>query len=1061
MLRHEDSLVSPEADASQADSHQDDSSPASSARAEPEIAVLRACLLQAAALRERRPDGGSPDAGDSSIVRAWSDRALAPDTTLDSYLSVQCLDREGLTALLTGGRWSPRERSAEWIDSVEDWLITPVDTPPTPFGPLIVEGTRLAELPFDGLLAPILHAQQGRFDRHPDLAPAARTDLLTGLAEILATLALRCLLAELAHDDVSGAYARLNTALSLPYFRRVFFSRYPVLARDLVAAISSWGDHVERILTRLSSDTRALRDADLLPRGTDALEAVHFAGDAHDDGQSVAILRFASGHRLVYKPRDCRVFTLYEEVNAVLAEVLQPDVSLYSPRSLVRDGYGWVEYVERPDATADDPRTHLRKLGGLLAVTWVLGASDMHLENVIATAAGPVPVDLETLIQNRSHRTSAMTASARAIDELNSSVLGTGILPVRLTTGESSSIDVSVATGGLGSEGRTAVIHQVVGACTDDMRISAVDTPVGTSQNQPPGMTLALVRAGREVIAAGFAETVRAVIQRRAAIIDLLSTAPSMTARHILRATRSYSLLLTEMRQPGRLRTGIDRDHLLRSLWTRLADHPDEAELIDAEERSLRRRDVPLFTTSLDSRALTADHGRALSDYFTRTLRDDVIARLTALDEASIERSIALIRESILAASPGEHEDDEVQAVTPRARSTVRELARAQAGLLANTAILGDDDVTWISVCSSTDSTGLEYRPVGPTLYDGLAGIAFSAACAHRVFPHLGLDDLAGRASHAIAAILDDWSAARVSLPIGAFSGASGLLYSLARQDSLLGTDRYRTTRLAAIRQVTEGARSDTFFDVMAGSAGALAVLTSLPESETEEGRTAVRTLAEHLLENAVDAGDGALAWESGTARVRLGGFSHGSTGIGWALARAADALDDREIGEAALAALRFDDTLFDPRRGRWLDARTESLEQGRLFPAHWCHGTAGIAMARAASAALLDAPDLLERAVIGANQTTDDRLPADDSLCHGALGNLLALRAFDKHAPGCVDVASFAERTLDRIGRSAARSGLPRGITTVRGLLLGTAGALSALCRELDPDLPNVLLLE
>lgn len=1052
MLHHQDALVSPEADTSQADSRQADSS---------EAAVLRACLLQAAALRERRPDGCSSHTGDPSIVRAWSYRALALDTTLDSYLSAQHLDREGLAALLTGGRWSPRERSAEWADSVEDWLITPLDTPPTTIGPLIVEGTRLDALPFDGLLAPVVHAQQGRLDRHPDLTPAARTDLLTGLAEILATLALRSLLAELARDDVSGAYTRLNAALSAPESRRAFFSSYPVLARDLVAAISSWGDHIDRILTRLSIDTQALRDAGLLLHGIDALEAVRFAGDAHDDGQSVAILRFASGHRLVYKPRDCRVFTLYEEVNAVLAEVLHPDASLYSPRALIRDGYGWVEYIERPDSDAGDPHTYLRKLGGLLAVTSVLGASDMHLENVIATAAGPVPVDLETLIQNRSHRESTMTASARAVDELNSSVLGTGILPVRLTTGESTSIDVSVATGGLDSESRTAVIHQVVGALTDDMRMSAVQMPIGSSHNQPPGMTLALVRAHRDVIAAGFAETVRAVIQRRADIIDLISTAPAMTVRHILRATRSYSLLLTEMRQPSRLRSGIDRDHLLRSLWTRLADHPDEAELIDAEEQSLRRRDVPLFSTALDSRTLTADHDRASPDYFTRTLRDDVIARLTALSEEGVEKSITLIRESILAASPGEHADGGGKAVTPLPRGDVRKLARAQAGLLADTAILGEDDVTWISVCSSTDSTGLEYRPVGPTLYDGLAGIAFSAACAHRVFPHLGLDELAGRASHAIAAILDDWSASRLPLPIGAFSGASGLLYSLAQQDSLLGTDRYRMTQLKAIRRLTAEARSDTYFDVMAGSAGALAVLTALPEADTEEGQTALRILVRHLLDHAVDADDGSLAWESGTRRVRLGGFSHGATGIGWALARAAVALDDREIGEAARRALRFDDTLFDPQKGRWLDARTESLEQGRLFPTHWCHGAAGIAMARATSAALLDAPDLLERAVIGAQETSADRLPSDDSLCHGALGNLLALRAVAERAPDSVDIENFAERAIERIGRSGARSGLPSGITTVRGLLLGTAGALYALCREIDPALPNVLLLE
>ena len=186
--------------------------------------------------------------------------------------------------------------------------------------------------------------------------------------------------------------------------------------------------------------------------------------------------------------------------------------------------------------------------------------------------------------------------------------------------------------------------------------------------------------------------------------------------------------------------------------------------------------------------------------------------------------------------------------------------------------------------------------------------------------------------------------------------------------------------------------------------------------------------------------------------------MSHGATGIGWALAAASATLADRTMADAAQRALGFDDNLFDVKPGRWLDARPESLAQGRLFPTHWCHGTAGIALARADAAVLLGDDTLLPLADLGALETATD-LPSDDSLCHGSLGNLMALRGIESR--GGPAAGDYAERVIARIDRDGPHSGLPSGITTVRGLMVGTAGTLYALCRELDPDLPNILLLE
>ncbi|MBF4624591.1 type 2 lanthipeptide synthetase LanM family protein [Clavibacter sp. VKM Ac-2872] len=1047
------------------------------------ITAVELSLLQAARLRERRAATRADARPVPELTRAWRVDALVDDGTHAAYLAGQLLDGDDLVALLAGDAWTPRAASADWLARVDPWLVQPpvsAEAYAPANGHLVVEDTRVAGLPFAALLGPVVGAQRAHLDGRPWLSPTARADLLDGLAERLATLALRVLIAELAADPGPDRYARLEARLADPAHRAAFLSRHPVLARDLVTAIGSWRAHVARVLDRLHVDHGDLVRVGLAPERLDALEAVDLgSGDPHDGGQSVATLRFSDGRRLVYKPRDCRVFALYRDLVDALAPALPAEIRLRAAAVLPRDGYGWVEFVAHADdASAAIPLSrHLGRLGSLLAVAHVLGASDLHLENVIASADGPVPIDLETLIQNRSEVDGEDgTALRRASRMLNASVLGSGILPVQLTTGEGTSIDVSVSTGGLHDAGTTATVHQVVDAATDGMRIEAREMPVGRSRNQPPGATLARIRSGRAALADGYARTFRAVIELRAEVRAILSAAPDMSSRHIVRATRSYSLLLTEMRRPRPLRSGIDRDHLLRHLWTRIEDHPADAALIEAEERALWRLDVPLFSTRMDARALIADDREVAPGRFARTTREDVLDRLAGLTLDDLPESLRLIDESVLAATATPDGDDDRDAATGRqaadaaaspARAprmdddALREAARGQARLLLDSAVLGRDDATWIGLSSSLDSSGLEYRPAGPTLYDGLAGIAFAATHAHGVLPDLGLDDLAGRAMHAVTAILDDWTRGLIDLPVGAYSGAAGLLFALAHHDARVGDDAHRDLRAAAVRRLGEVAHEDTHLDVMAGVAGACAVVAGLPEGATEGGRATLRALVGRLMSTAVEVDGGALVWETGAERARLGGFSHGASGVGWALARTAGVLDDEAIADAAVRALRFDDALFDPSRRRWRDARPEARSATGSFPAHWCHGTAGIAMARADAAAALRRTDLLELALVGARETASDALPSDDSLCHGTLGNLIAVRGVTRRIGGEAGLAEYRDRALRRVLRAGPRSGLPEGVTSVRGLMLGTAGALYALCRELDPGIPDALLLE
>jgi putative lantibiotic modifying enzyme len=117
--------------------------------------------------------------------------------------------------------------------------------------------------------------------------------------------------------------------------------------------------------------------------------------------------------------------------------------------------------------------------------------------------------------------------------------------------------------------------------------------------------------------------------------------------------------------------------------------------------------------------------------------------------------------------------------------------------------------------------------------------------------------------------------------------------------------------------------------------------------------------------------------------------------------------------------------------------------------------------MARASAAGILNDGTLIDYARKGALATLSGSLPADDSLCHGTLGNLLSIEAEGHRLAAPVELSSFRGAIAERFSRCVPRVGMPEGVTTVRGLMLGTAGIIYALSKQIDPSIPNVMILE
>jgi lantibiotic modifying enzyme len=130
---------------------------------------------------------------------------------------------------------------------------------------------------------------------------------------------------------------------------------------------------------------------------------------------------------------------------------------------------------------------------------------------------------------------------------------------------------------------------------------------------------------------------------------------------------------------------------------------------------------------------------------------------------------------------------------------------------------------------------------------------------------------------------------------------------------------------------------------------------------------------------------------------------------------------------------------------------------------AAWCHGAAGIGLARLRALPHLDDPKLREEIHIALNTTLSHGFGHSHCLCHGDMGNLDLLLeaslALDDRG-WRVQVERLVAMVLDSIDRHGWACGGP-GAVEMPGLMLGLAGIGYQMLRLGEPHrVPSVLML-
>lgn len=908
------------------------------------------------------------------------------------------------------------------------------------------------------------------------------------LYTVLHTKVSRLLILELNAARVTGRLSGQNSEQRWQEFielssQRTFWddlvNHYPTLLSRVNAIVQNRCTATLRFAQRWTTDRNRLEGLCAgvpCSGGLGELNELSFgAGDSHCGGSTVAIAR-GEGWRVVYKPRSLAIDGALRSFVAELAGDHGSALSVRIPEAMDCGDYGWIEFVTHRFAAGNEELLGFyRGIGHLLALMRLLSGSDLHAENVIAHGGSPVVVDCETLFTPKIPQSPSGYGEAldRAGELIARTVLSAGLLPGRGMGLGWRGVDPS-AVGMLPGEQPMQRQQGIIGAGTDEAHIGLVLVEAPVSQNHPSPRP-ALAEYWPEVLR-GFDE-LTATLRRLDAGGSLrprLRVFEDCRIRVVLRATEVYAEIGRMLWHPASLHDpGPARQRafgLLQKMAENVSTAPGDPAVIHAEIDELLEGDIPYFSAVVREGRLQGPGGT----YWLPPCHL-VEAALADWRNADFALEQKVIQASLVSAYTNDGWKSHGTSVLrthgrggdleARRRRLVAQIIQS---IMTNAIHAEDGSVAWIAPVLT--QTGWSVLPLQQDFYNGISGLTLllgaylHETAAGRADAIHELDRLFAATLHTLHLAeakrerLGDEGLRLRPLPPGGYLGLGAQIwtYIVLAHWGLDGGDGLQRARKLA-EQIPAAAAVDDAHDLLSGSAGAIAPLLMLAGKTGDGSYVRMASQLGDLLHERAKHQDGQAYWPHTLSPEGLGGFAHGVTGIGWALARLAHATGSARHEQLAHEAFAFEDALFDEEEQNWRDLR---MLEGSKTAAAWCHGAVGIGLAH------LDLDPALAHASTrkfvrrAAAATWRLGLGWNHCACHGDLG---AWELLDHAiAAGEAPKELSASYLFDIILTSLEQDGLSCGMgqkAFAPGLLPGLGGVAYQLLRaHPEHDLPSIL---
>ncbi len=835
--------------------------------------------------------------------------------------------------------------------------------------------------------------------------------------------------------------------------RLSIYLEYPVLTRRVWQMLEQWFLVSSEFIERLNADYGLLNER----FGLDStiLVAITGAGDLHCQGRSVQILEFANKKKLVYKPRSLALDDVFSDLLQFLsARGLKPGLRI--PETVDRGRYGWSEHISQHDCQSEAQiKKFYERIGVWLALLYLLGANDLHLENLIASGEFPIVIDLETVFHPELRDSTIESADDLAMNRLFDSVMDIGLLPTPLRK-DGGSMDIS----GIGAKPDQVVpfnMDIIEDEQSDEIFVGKAPARIGKIYSNPC-LSGAIIEPAKyhRYIKKGFAAAYRLLqdlsgeLRAKGGWFERFSKLP---IRVIVRPTPFYSQFLVASLHPHFNHRGLDQDFNLRDLWAQTKQDPIYERLIASECCQLILGDIPYFSTTPDSKDIIGGDGTVIASVLAKSGLELSEGRFRRMSESDLSFQLWLIDATLQSMSLENAAILQAKGY-PRKCTDFLDAAIACGDRLVETAITYMQQSSWICLSLAGEKEhGVSYCKLGiieQDLYRGSLGIALFLAYLYSLTGVQCYKEIAEGCLNQARA--NQYSKLRM---LGAYGGLCGLVYVNMHLAALFKYNDLDQRTHFAIDLLPALIESDSMLDLIYGCAGAIPVLLAyssyFPDSNALE---LARACGDKLLNEASTGIDGKLTWKSLNMPR---GFSHGLSGIAFGLSGLARATNDEKYYSAFTATLTAEDELL--KGNRW----TDFLENPQGIA--WCHGAAGIALSRMRIYQEHGLAQAKEEALRALHFLLGGQAQAEHSICHGSLGNLepllLASEIFGEQTIWQTELQLRSKKILKDINSSGWKSRLASQVSEP-GLMTGLAGiGFEFLRLHASRKVPSILLLD
>lgn len=868
-----------------------------------------------------------------------------------------------------------------------------------------------------------------------------------------------------------------------------FFQKYPVLGRLVATVVDFWVDSTAEFIQRLAQDTPDIQRTFNSTHANGKIAEIQTSlSDSHKQGRTVFVLTFESGLKLVYKPKGLGIEVAFNQFLKWCNQHSQL-LELKTLQLLNRDTYGWVEYVEHQPC--DDEAAAVRfyqRAGMLMCIIYALRGTDCHNENVIASGEHLVLIDVETILHHEPHLLESLNnqnEDEKIVEQqFRNSVLRTGLLPEwNFSSDRRIAFDIS----GLGSTTTQQAPQKFPywqSINTDNMHLQYKYANLLIEKNVAYLGDIALSATDyQEQIATGFEEMYRFLIAHKDVLLALDSPLTAMQeqqVRFIFRHTRTYGTILNKTWTPDYLKHGVDYSIELDRLscaFLAVREKPNAWPILNAELQVMEQLDIPYFSANTSSDELSVGTNQKIANYFQQSSYQQTLAQLQAMDEIDLARQLAIIQGAFHAqlaqTSIGQSQTWEAETLPTLTSEELIVEAQAIANQLESRAIPDrDGSVNWIGLGYVSSAERFRLQILGHSLYEGRCGVALFLSALNQIAKQPRFGDLALRTLQPLRELLnlDVESQQRIGRLVG-IGGASGLgssIYSLAKISQFLGDETLLEDAQAFANWITpELIVADKYLDVVGGAAGCILGLLSLYKATGQEN-VLVKAIAcgQHLLTHRYSHEGAPKAWLT-LGEKPLTGFSHGAAGIAYALLRLYAVTQEPVYLQAALEGIEYENSVFSNSHANWpVFPRVEVMNNQTYFETAWCHGAAGIGLARLGSLGIVKTSEIERDIEIALQTTQTSGLRFIDHICCGNMGivEVLMVGAERCSRP---EWHQFALQNATNVVARAKQTGayqlfanLPNSVFNP-GFFQGTAGIGYQLLRLANNKLPSILLWE